>query len=327
MDWKINQGDAIKFAKEYDGPKFHALLTDPPYFLDTIKKRFGKDDSAEAQYGKDGAFNRLSSGFLGQGWDTDIAFDPNTWKAFGNILYPGALGMSYIHSRTYHRLALAIEAAGFIIYPMIVWVNSQGFPHPTKIDEYEGYYYNRNALKGAIEPLCVFQKPYEGTMKENILEYGTGLWNIEGARIQGEPVPINKLEEWSGFGEKKRPKYKATTNDKGRWPANFIGALDYSLPFDKFFYQAKPSRSEKDAGLNKVKNDHPTIKPIDLNRHLANLLLPPEDFVPRKIFNPFSGTGSEMIGAALAGWDYVEGIELKDDTVNMAIKRLEYHVK
>jgi site-specific DNA-methyltransferase (adenine-specific) len=377
--WTILNKDIFSWTKEYDGPRFHALLCDPPYYLDTIKKRFGNMDSdtkgvvAERIQDRSNSFGRLASGFLGQDWDTDIALDPETWKQLGTHLHPGALGMAYSHARTYHQMAMAIEMAGFIIYPLIGWINAQGFPHPTRIDEYEGYYYNRNALKGAIEPICVFQKPYEGTMKENILEFGTGLWNIEGGRIKGEPVPINKLEEWSGFGEHKKPKYKATVNDKGRWPANVIGSADLKLPFDQFFFQAKPSRKEKDAGLEdleytdkyissgsagfgnhnpvckvcgldkydrgrgvcecdnpdwkkpknkQVKNDHPTVKPIDLNKHLATLLLPPDDFKPRRILNPFSGSGSEMIGSVLAGWDEVIGIEIDKEYCIVAEKRL-----
>ena len=107
---------------------------------------------------------RLASGFLGADWDTNIAFDPETWRLFSNLMYPGAIGVAYSHSRTYHKIASAIESAGFIIYPMICWINSEGFPHPTRIkddDNFNGYRYNRGVLKGSLEPICVFQKRYE----------------------------------------------------------------------------------------------------------------------------------------------------------------------
>lgn len=58
-----------------------------------------------------------------------------------------------------------------------------------------------------------------------------------------------------------------------------------------------------------ARNTHPTIKPIGLIKHLATLLLPPDKYAPRRIVVPFSGSGSEMIGCMLAGWDEVTGIE------------------
>lgn len=109
----------------------------------------------------------------------------------------------------------------------------------------------------------------------------------------------------------------------------------------RFFYVAKASREERDlgceslplrtsadtvereegsAGLNSpragagrtsgARNYHPTVKPVDLNRWLAGLLLPPpREGAQRRILVPYAGSGSEMIGALLAGWDLVEGVE------------------
>jgi len=291
------------------------MICDPPYYLDTMKKRFGKKGSAPPKHGEDGAFSRLASGFLGQEWDTDIAFEISTWYYLGTLLHPGAICMAYTHARTYHRIACAIEDAGFRIYPMIGWINAQGFPHPSKLIEYDGYYYNRNALKGAIEPIVVFQKEYEGTLKGNIKETGAGGFWIEGARIQGETTIINKLEGWSGFGEHKRPKYKTVINERGRWPANVVVDAGVGDPYENFFFTAKPNKKEKG------ENAHPTAKPITLNQHLATMILPPDDFKPRRLFNPFSGSGSEIIGALNAGWEEVVGVELEQKYCDMAIER------
>lgn len=78
------------------------------------------------------------------------------------------------------------------------------------------------ALKPAHEPIVVARKPLIGTVAQNVLTHGTGAINIDDCRVPGEPVPINKLEKWSGFGEEKRPDYEATVNDKGRFPANVV---------------------------------------------------------------------------------------------------------
>lgn len=131
----IIQADILKWAAEYEGPLFHALLCDPPYHLTEITKRFGGTDSAPAQFGTDGAFSRLSKGFMGKQWDGGrIAFEPETWAALGRLLHPGAFGMAFASTRGFHRMACAIEDAGFIIHPMICWNFASGFPKATRID-------------------------------------------------------------------------------------------------------------------------------------------------------------------------------------------------
>ena len=74
------------------------------------------------------------------------------------------------------------------------------------------------------------------------------------------------------------------------------------------------------------RNVHPTVKPLDLCRYLATLILPPADrpHGPRKLLVPFSGSGSEMIGSLLAGWDDVTGIEREAEYVEIAKARLAY---
>ena len=68
----------------------------------------------------------------------------------------------------------------------------------------------------------VLRKPLsEGTVAANTLKHGCGGLNIDASRVGTEQIPINRLEVWSGFGQKDRPAYVATTS-KGRWPANPI---------------------------------------------------------------------------------------------------------
>lgn len=79
------------------------------------------------------------------------------------------------------------------------------------------------ALKPAIEDWWLFRKPCEeSTVAANVLKYGTGALNIDACRIPGEAFPVNRLEQWSGFGQIDKPEYDQEINSKGRWPANFI---------------------------------------------------------------------------------------------------------
>ncbi|GAF69059.1 unnamed protein product, partial [marine sediment metagenome] len=87
--------DVLDWAAEYDGPKFHALLCDPPYHLG-------------------------ANGFMNKSWDAakyGIAFNPDTWAALAQHLHPGAFGMAFASARGWHRLAVAIEDAGLRIHP------------------------------------------------------------------------------------------------------------------------------------------------------------------------------------------------------------------
>ena len=130
----------------------------------------------------------------------------------------------------------------------------------------------------------------------------------------------------------------------------------------RFFYCAKASKRERDAGceemeyklfgqsggaqgalergdeeyqtgesvscgLNTVKhyrNHHPTVKPLALTEYLARLILPPAEYAPRRILVPFSGSGSEMIGAHRAGWDDVVGVEMDAEYCQIAEARMKY---
>ena len=86
----------------------------------------------------------------------------------------------------------------------------------------------------------------------------------------------------------------------------------------RFFYCAKVGRAERGGSR------HPTMKPVALCEYLARLLLPPprEDGAPRRLLVPFSGAGSEMIGALTAGWDEVVGIERETEYVADAARRM-----
>jgi len=88
----------------------------------------------------------------------------------------------------------------------------------------------------------------------------------------------------------------------------------------RFYYHSRVQPNERNAGLEKP-NLHPTLKPVDLCRWLALLLLPPERETPRTLLVPFAGAGSEMIGAHLAGWDRIIGVELEPEYVEIQRRR------
>lgn len=222
--WNLHQAEVMAWAGSYTGPKFHAMLLDPPYHL-TITKRFGNNGSAPAQYGRDGAFARISAGFMGQEWDGgDLAFRPETWAALTEYLYPGSFNFAFASSRGWHRMACAIEDAGMIIHPTIwLWNYANGFPKSTKVKDahFSGHRYGLQALKPAAEPIICFQKPYRGRPVDCIRETGAGALWIDGGRIDSE-----KTTGWAG--QPSRGYDGGLYHDSGprpvngRWPANLI---------------------------------------------------------------------------------------------------------
>ena len=113
-----------------EGVRVHSVVTDPPYGLVSIQKRFGKEGAKNARTeGNDGSFARLSGGFMGKAWDgSGIERDPEFWALIYEILLPGGYVFAFSGSRTGHWQACAMEMAGFVMHPMHGWVFGSGFP-------------------------------------------------------------------------------------------------------------------------------------------------------------------------------------------------------
>jgi DNA modification methylase len=106
MENKILQGDCLVRLKELEDNSIDSIVTDPPYEL----------------------------GFLGKSWDnTGIANDKNMWAECLRVLKPGGYLLSFSATRTYHRMASAIEDAGFEVRNQLCWAFGSGFPKSLNI--------------------------------------------------------------------------------------------------------------------------------------------------------------------------------------------------
>lgn len=221
--------------------------------------------------------------FMGKEWDKGVP-PMDYWQEALRILKPGGHLLSFGGSRTYHRMACAIEDAGFEIRDQIMWVYGSGFPKSLNVSkaihktagverkaiseakQWEGW---GTALKPAHEPIVVARKPFTGTVANNVLAYGTGAMNIDGCRVEtdeayapppgGEPVTDNQVYG-TGLGVGK-PQHSG-----GRWPANFIhdGSDEVLELFPnakgdngsaaRFFYCAKANKKERNAGLEEFES-------------------------------------------------------------------------
>jgi len=226
----LRLGDCLEVLKTLEDNSVDSIVTDPPYHLTSIVKRFGKEGSAPAQYGTDGAFARASKGFMGKEWDGgDIAFRTDVWKECYRVLKPGGHLLSFGGSRTYHRMAVAIEDAGFEVRDQIMWIYGSGFPKShnigKKLEDWEGW---GSSLKPAHEPICMARKPLsEKSIAENILKWGTGGINIDDCRIGSEvrTTPIHSddvKDDTTMFGLHKTIQHERVETTEGRFPANIM---------------------------------------------------------------------------------------------------------
>jgi site-specific DNA-methyltransferase (adenine-specific) len=203
---------------------------------------------------------------------------------------------------------------------------------------FEGY---KTQLKPAWEPVVVAMQPRVGTYADNVAKHDVAGFNIDGCRVgvdgsrpNRDVAPHNNNRNAYNLSSGSKANGE-TTED--RFPANLITSPQVRDDLepqghddngDFYFYCPKASRPEREAGLadgDDRANQHPTVKPLDLCRYLAKLILPPERTDgTRDLLVPFSGSGSEMIGALTAGWDTAHGIEQQAEYVDIAHRRIDH---
>lgn len=319
-----------------------AILTDPPYGLS----------------------------FMGQRWDYDVPSEA-FWRECLRVLKPGGHLLAFAGTRTQHRMAVRIEDAGFEIRDMIAWVYGSGFPKSHNLLNGQG-----TALKPALEPITLARKPLQRkyTVAKNVETWGTGALNVnlcrvvsaEGRAGSAGRWPANLIHDGSdevmaafptGVGAqspqtiRKPSKFRRTYGKfRGSTETNDSFHGDGKGSAARFFYCAKASRGEREAGLEDLnarqrvfngqsghsaglapgsvearftttpsKNDHPTVKPIALMRYLARLITPEGGL----ILDPFAGSGTTGCAAVLEGFDFI-GIEMIERYVEIARRRIAY---
>ena len=184
------------------------------------------------------------------------------------------------------------------------------------------------ALKPALEPITVARKPFKGTVANNVLEHGTGAFNIDGCRVatyenpsaarRKSAPPIREAGSWANDRRSAETFCAERPGETlGRWPANLIHdgsdeVVELTGDAARFFYCAKASKKDREEG-----NTHPTVKPTDLMAYLCRLVTPKGGTV----LDPFMGSGSTGKAALQEGFNFV-GIEREEKYFEIAEKRL-----
>jgi site-specific DNA-methyltransferase (adenine-specific) len=299
----VYHGNSLDVLSTLPSNSIDSIVTDPPYEL----------------------------GFMGKSWDSSgIAYSVDLWSECLRVLKPGGHILAFGGSRTWHRLAVAIEDSGFEVRDTIAWIYSNGFPKSRNLkDEWQGW---GTALKPAIEPIVMARKPLVGTVVKNVELYGVGAINIDASRIQSEDAPEGRSRHGGGVvgaGTSYELPDSESYMPAGRWPANITfdegtaGLLEYqSEGSSRFFYVSKASKSDRNEGLGTLVNTHPTVKPTDLMRYLINLVTP----VGGVVLDPFTGSGSTGKAALLDGFQFI-GIELTAEYLPIIKERLQHALK
>lgn len=252
----IYNGDCFEVLKQIPDESIDAVVTDPPYGLS----------------------------FMGKRWDYDVP-QTNVWQQVLRVLKPGGHLLAFAGTRTQHRMAVNIEDAGFEIRDMIAWVYGSGFPKSLDVSKAidkaagaerevistgkplkrmipgadqnaTGSWIKDNgrefvptetiaateeakrwagwgtALKPSLEPITMARKPIKGTVAANVLKYGTGAMNIDACRIETDPLVddprLGGNGSWKTNNAAKNV-YEGgftgrdvSSSPKGRWPANLI---------------------------------------------------------------------------------------------------------
>jgi DNA modification methylase len=170
---KLINADCIEAMKAMADNSVDAIVTDPPYEL----------------------------GFMGKSWDASgIAFNIEVWQEALRVIKPGGHLIAFSGSRTYHRMAVAIEDAGFQIRDQIMWVYGSGFPKSHNISK------GIDKAAGALRE--VIGQRTDG-MSESAMKADKG-WN---ANSMGSIIDITvpatpAAQQWDGWGTALKPAHE-----------------------------------------------------------------------------------------------------------------------
>lgn len=172
-DFRLYQGSMLDMLQVIAPNSIDAVLTDPPYEL----------------------------GFMGKSWDNSgIAFQADTWRRCYQVLKHGGYLLAFGGTRTFHRIACAIEDAGFEIRDTIMWLYGSGFPKSMNIGL-------------AIDKKNGVDSPIIGTGKSGAAETHTktlhSVSEITGTGWFGGEYEIRQAQnEWEGWGTALKPAYE-----------------------------------------------------------------------------------------------------------------------
>jgi len=266
MKIELHNGDCIDKMRELPPNSVDSIVTDPPYEL----------------------------GFMGKSWDsTGIAYSVKMWDEVLRVLKPGGHLLAFSGSRTYHRMAVAIEDAGFEIRDQIMWVYGSGFPKSLNLSKA----IEATVLNGSSHSTALRKTEQDGDGDSyQLIGKNNGI--LGETRVYDRKVfnpSTTEAKNWDGWGTALKPAHEPivlarkpcsektvsknvmaygtgalnidaskiiSVTDQSRWPANFIHdgndeVTELLGDSVRFFYCAKTSKKDRNEGLEGFEEKRP----------------------------------------------------------------------
>jgi site-specific DNA-methyltransferase (adenine-specific) len=204
--FSLYEGDCRIVLRDLSDCSVDSVVCDPPYEL-TANKRGGTGEASVNLNTPQGRA-RITTGFMGKAWDgSGVPFMPETWAEVLRVLKPGGHLLAFGGSRTYHRLACAIEEAGFEIRDQIQWLYGSGFPKSldvskaidaaaganrevTGIREYAGGHIQRSSEDRLAPPIGTFVRSQDDRLLSAPATEAAKQWNGWGTALKPAHEPI-----------------------------------------------------------------------------------------------------------------------------------------
>ena len=255
MSARLLLGCSREHLAAMDPCSVDAIVTDPPYEI----------------------------GFMGRSWDsTGIAYDPDFWRLCLNVLKPGGHLVSFGACRTYHRIACAIEDAGFEIRDSLHWLFGSGFPKSLDISK-------------AIDKAAGADREVVGERRQRANKGGAAPMNASAGEVELLTAPATpEAQQWDGWGSALKPAHEPIVLARKPLAGTIAetvleygtGGLNVDGCRVATNWEADPNRRGHGYGFNKAGYDKAGASldvgpssawaPVDAGRWPPNVLLSPE---------------------------------------------------
>ena len=297
-NYKLYQGDMLDMLEVIEPNSIDSIVTDPPYELN----------------------------FMGKGWDNaGVSFQPETWEKCYEVLKPGGYLLAFGGSRTFHRIACAIEDAGFEIRDTIMWLYGSGFPKSMNI----GLAIDK---KNGVESKVV---GYEKTTMPDFRDVGkkqkeiSGIDKLTFGQIENserKQQPIYEAQnEWQGWGTALKPSFEpiivARKPFKGSLVDNVIeygvGGINIDecrVGTNEKIETGRNGRNNKSSFQSSITNDNER-EYQNTGRFPANTILTYDDTDFEEVCGGFPNTKSQKTNSKL--------LDIRGNNYNNANKNLD----
>jgi site-specific DNA-methyltransferase (adenine-specific) len=294
----IYKGDAEQLLSYIPDNFIDLVLTDPPYFYASMNNEW---DSSNVMFthSKHILYLPENSRVNDETSNKFYEWSHKMASSLYRVIKPGGYYFSFCSARLYHRMASAIDNAGFTIRDCFMWLYGSNQPKAMSQDHFVDKSnlssiikddvknhlrdWKTPQLRSGYEPIVMAQKPCEGTFWENMMKYNVGMVNTK-IRIGNNKFPSNTITT-----EKMNP------------------------IIDKYFLIPRPDINEKGDF-----NSHPTVKPLAICDYIIKLITYDSNAV---VLDPCSGSGTTLVAAKNLG-RYFIGFDINQEYIDIALKRL-----